>query len=167
MSSKVLVLNQDYSAFNICSVPKAFLLVYLNKAELVAQADNQFLRSISQTYFFPVVIRLHKYVKRPYKGVVMTRQNIFKRDRSTCQYCGAKDHLTLDHVLPKSRGGKSNWDNLVTACQRCNAKKGDQTPEESGMLLKQHPYKPTFLVFIRDFSGSSSDYWLPYLGARQ
>ncbi|GAA4447860.1 HNH endonuclease [Ravibacter arvi] len=166
MSSKVLVLNQDYSAFNICSVPKAFLLVYLNKAELVTQAEDQFLRSISQCYFYPVVIRLHKYVHRPYKGVVMTRQNIFKRDRSTCQYCGAKDHLTLDHVIPKSKGGKSNWDNLVTACQRCNAQKGDLSPEESGMSLKQSPFKPTFLMFIRDFSGSSNENWLPYLGAR-
>jgi 5-methylcytosine-specific restriction endonuclease McrA len=166
MSSKVLVLNQDYSAFNICSAPKAFLLVYLNKAELVVHAEDRYLRSVSQTYVFPAVIRLHKYVNRPYKGVVMTRQNIFKRDRGTCQYCGARDHLTLDHVTPKSRGGKSSWDNLVTACQRCNSQKGDQTPEESGMQLSQRPFKPTFLMFIREFSGSSSDYWLPYLGAR-
>src|SRR5690606_38554140 len=152
MSSKVLVLNQDYSAFNICSVPKAFLLIYLNKAELVEHADDQFLRSISHSYFYPVVIRLHKYVHRPYKSVMMTRQNIFKRDRSMCQYCGAREHLTLDHVLPKSKGGKSNWDNLVTACQRCNSTKGDLTPEESGMPLKQKPFRPTFLMFIRDFS---------------
>lgn len=166
MSSKVLILNQDYSAFNVCSVPKAFLLVYLNKAELIAQADDRFLHSISQTYFYPVVIRLNKYVHSPYKSVMMTRQNIFKRDRNTCQYCGAKDHLTLDHVIPKSRGGKSNWDNLITACQRCNTQKGDLTPEESGMQLRQQPYKPSFLVFIRDFSGGPHDYWLPYLGAR-
>lgn len=165
MSSKVLVLNQDYSAFNICSVPKAFLLVYLKKAELVAQIDNQFLRSISETYGYPAVIRLHKYVNRPYKGVVMSRQNIFKRDRGMCQYCGARDHLTLDHVIPKSRGGKSNWDNLVTACQRCNSQKGDLTPEESGMALRQRPFKPTFIMFIRDFSGNSSEHWMPYLGA--
>jgi len=166
MSSKVLILNQDYSAFNVCSVPKAFLLVYLNKAELIAQADDRFLHSISQTYFYPVVIRLNKYVHRPYKSVMMTRQNIFKRDRNTCQYCGAKDHLTLDHVIPKSRGGKSNWDNLITACRRCNTRKGDLTPEESGMQLRQQPYKPSFLVFIRDFSGGPHDHWLPYLGAR-
>lgn len=165
MSSKVLVLNQDYSAFNICSVPKAFLLVYLKKAELVAHVDNQFLRSISQTHNYPAVIRLHKYVNRPYKGVVMSRQNIFKRDGGMCQYCGAKEHLTLDHVVPKSRGGKSSWDNLVTACQRCNSQKGDLTPEESGMIPRQRPFKPTFIMFIRDFSGNSSEYWMPYLGA--
>lgn|SRR5690606_3843634 len=166
MSSKVLVLNQDYSAFNICSVPKAFLLIYLNKAELIAYAQDRLLRSISKTYPYPTVIRLYKYVHRPYKSVVMNRQNIFKRDQGTCQYCGAREHLTLDHVIPKSKGGKSHWDNLVTACQRCNSIKGDQTPEEAGMYLRQKPFKPNFLMFIRDYSGSSHDNWLPYLGLR-
>lgn len=166
MSAKVLVLNQDYSAFNICSVPKAFLLIYLNKAEMLAHAPDRFLHTITHTYHYPTVIRLYKYVHRPYKNVVMTRQNIFKRDHSVCQYCGSRERLTIDHVVPKSRGGKSIWDNLVTACQRCNSLKGDQTPEEAGMHLRQKPFKPNFLMFIRDFSGNSEENWLPYLSAR-
>ena len=89
MSQKVLVLNQDYSALTICSMPKAFLLVYLNKAELVAESSTAKLHSISQTFPFPSVIRLHRYVYFPYKGVVLTRQNIFKRDANKCQYCGS------------------------------------------------------------------------------
>ena len=133
MSQKVLVLNQDYSALTICSMPKAFLLVYLNKAELVAESTTAKLHSISQTFPFPSVIRLNRYVYFPYKGVVLTRQNIFKRDANTCQYCGSKDHLTLDHVMPKSRQGRTSWDNLTTACKYCNSKKGDLTPEEAGM----------------------------------
>jgi len=166
MSAKVLVLNQDYSAFNICSVPKAFLLIYLNKAEMLAHAPDRFLHTITHTYHYPTVIRLYKYVHRPYKNVVMTRQNIFKRDHGVCQYCGSRERLTIDHVVPKSRGGKSIWDNLVTACQRCNSLKGDQTPEEAGMHLRQKPFKPNFLMFIRDFSGNSEENWLPYLSAR-
>ncbi len=163
MGSKVLVLNQDYSAFSVCSVSKAFLLVYLNKAELVAHANDRALRSVSQSFYYPVVIRLNHYIHRPYRGVMMTRQNIFRRDHNSCQYCGAKDHLTLDHLVPKSRGGKTNWDNLVTACKRCNSRKGDYTLEESGMHLRQRPYKPTFLMFIRDFAGGVNEDWLPYL----
>src|SRR5690606_20809433 len=80
MGSKVLVLNQDYSAFSVCSVSKAFLLVYLNKAELVVHANDRVLRSVSQSFYYPVVIRLNHYIHRPYRGVMMTRQNIFRRD---------------------------------------------------------------------------------------
>src|SRR5215213_5416239 len=115
MGRKVLILNQDYSALTVCTVPKAFVLVYLKKAELVSEAGDLQLRSVSHTFPMPSVIRLFKYVHLPYKGVMLTRQNIFKRDGYCCQYCGTVDELTLDHVVPKSRGGKSNWDNLTTA----------------------------------------------------
>lgn len=166
MGRKVLVLNQDYSALSICSVPKAFLLVFLQKAELVAESDLYALRTIDSSYPMPTVIRLHRYISLPYKGVMLTRQNIFKRDNHHCQYCGTTEDLTLDHVLPKSRGGKTNWDNLATACKRCNSRKGDSTPEEASMKLRQKPYKPTFLVFLRDFSGSIEESWMPFLNKR-
>ena len=123
MSQKVLVLNQDYSALTICSMPKAFLLVYLNKAELIAESTSEKLHSIHQTFPYPSVIRLNRYVYFPYKGVVLSRQNIFKRDGNQCQYCGSSDHLTLDHVIPKSRQGRTSWDNLITACKYCNSKR--------------------------------------------
>jgi 5-methylcytosine-specific restriction endonuclease McrA len=163
---KVLVLNQDYSALSVCTVPKAFLLVYLNKAELLAESPEHYLRTVSDQFPMPVVIRLHRYIHLPYRGVVMTRHNIFKRDGNRCQYCGTHDHLTLDHVIPKSRGGKTTWDNLATACKRCNSRKGDHTPEEVGMPLRQRPFRPSFLMFIRDFSGLADSEWLPYLGSK-
>lgn len=164
MVNKVLVLNQDYSALSICSVPKAFLLVFMNKAELVAESPDEQLRSVHETFPKPTVIRLHRYINMPYRGVMLTRQNIFRRDGYQCQYCGSREHLTLDHVIPKSRGGKTHWDNLITACRRCNSRKGDCTPEQSGLRLRQRPFKPSFLMFIRDFSGPVDEQWLPFLG---
>lgn len=165
MSQKVLVLNQDYSALTICSMPKAFLLVYLNKAELVAESSTEKLHSVSKTFPYPSVIRLNRYVYFPYKGVVLTRQNIFKRDGNCCQYCGSFDFLTLDHVLPKSRNGRTSWDNLTTACKYCNAKKGDMTPEEAEMPLLRRPFKPSFVMFLRNFSGILDQQWVPFVGS--
>jgi len=167
MSRKVLVLNQDYSALSVCSVPKAFLLVYMQKADMVAHSSSHVLRTVNEAYPMPTVVRLRRYVHLPYRGVMMTRQNIFKRDGNRCQYCGTHDTLTLDHVMPKSRGGKTNWDNLATACKRCNSRKGDYTPEEAAMPLRQRPFRPSFLMFIRDLSGTVDEGWLPYLGAKE
>ncbi len=163
---KVLILNQDFSALTICSVQKAFILVYLNKAELVEQAKGINLNTISLSYPMPSIIRLFKYVQLPYKGVMLSRQNIFKRDGNECQYCGSVHDLTLDHVMPRSRGGKSTWDNLVTACRRCNSKKGDYTPPEANMKLTRQPFKPSFIMFLRDFSGHADEEWKPYLGKK-
>lgn len=167
MASKVLVLNQDYSALSVCSVSKAFLLVYMNKAELLAKSNTHVLRTINDEYPLPTVIRLHRYIHLPYRGVEMTRQNIFRRDNHRCQYCGTTEQLTLDHVLPKSRGGKTTWDNLITACKRCNSRKGDYTPEEARMPLSRPPFKPSFLMFLRDCSGPIEEGWLPYLGLKE
>jgi 5-methylcytosine-specific restriction endonuclease McrA len=161
---KVLILNSDYRALTVCSVQKAFILVYLNKAELVAEQNGYALKSVSVTYPMPSIIRLFSYVQLPYKGVILSRQNIFKRDGGRCQYCGSGHDLTLDHVMPRSRGGKSSWDNLVTACKACNSKKGDYTPDEARMPLARPPFKPSFLMFLRDFSGYIDENWKPYLG---
>ncbi len=166
MPQKVLVLNQDYNALTICTVQKAFILVYMNKAELVSRSETDFLRTVSTTYPFPSIIRLHRYVHLPYKGVVLSRGNIFRRDSHRCQYCYAAEELTLDHVVPKSRGGRSSWDNLVTACKRCNSKKGDFTPQEANMKLAAEPYKPSFIMFLRDFSGFIAEDWKPYLNKK-
>jgi 5-methylcytosine-specific restriction endonuclease McrA len=164
MGRKVLVLNQDFRALTVCSVHRAFLLVYMEKAELVSNAKNIYLRTVSTSFPAPSIIRLQDYVNIPYKGVVLSRQNIFKRDGHTCQYCGSKTVLTLDHVMPRSRGGQSSWENLTTACKRCNSKKGDLTPNEAQMPLKRKPFKPSFFMFLRDFSGHVDDEWLTYLG---
>lgn len=166
MSRKVLILNQDFTALTVCSVQKAFLLVFSDKAELVTEVKNQRLRTVTRHFPMPSVIRLNKYVNLPHRnGVVLSRQNIFKRDGNACQYCGSPKDLTLDHVTPRSKGGKSTWDNLVTACRPCNSKKGDFEPHEIGMYLKVRPFKPSFVMFLRDFSGKVSDDWVTFLGS--
>lgn len=166
MARKVLVLNADFRALAVCSVSKAFLLVYLNKAEIVNKAENVFLRTVNQQFDMPSVIRLLNYVNVPYRGVMLSRQNIFKRDNGACVYCGATKELTLDHVIPRSRGGQTTWSNLVTACKRCNSKKGDSLPEEAQMLLPYQPFKPSFVVFLREFSGMGDDSWQPFLTSK-
>lgn len=162
---QALVLNQDYRPLTVCSVQRAFLLVFLQKAELVSQSANGALKTVSRSYPAPAVIRLYSYINIPYKGVILSRNNIFKRDGYVCQYCGDSRDLTLDHLIPKARGGKSTWFNLVTACKRCNTRKGDYTPEEVGMLVKTKPYKPSYIVFLRDLSGTLREEWMPYLAS--
>jgi len=166
MNNKTLVLNQDYRALTTCGAAKAFLLVYMNKAEVVNDVKDGYFRTVTNHYPIPSVIRLRNYVHLPYKGVILSRQNIFRRDNHRCQYCGAGYDLTLDHVMPKSRKGGSTWDNLVTACKNCNARKGDRTPDEAKMPLRQRPFKPSFLMFLRDFSGPIYEEWMEYLGRR-
>lgn len=163
MNSKVLVLNQDYRPISVCTIQRAFLLVFLEKAELVNHFSDQEIHTVTRTYPMPSVVRLNRYVSIPYKGVELSRNNIFKRDNFECQYCGAEDDLTLDHVMPRSRGGATSWKNLVTACKKCNAIKGDYTPDEAGMELATIPFRPSFVLFLREFSGFVSKEWIPYL----
>lgn len=163
MDSRVLVLNQDFSPLMVCSVERAFVLVYLNKSEMIRTANGHQLRTISRSYPMPSVIRLNRYVHAPYKGVTLTRQNIFKRDNFECVYCGTRRDLTLDHVIPSSRGGSHTWTNLVTACKRCNTRKGDFTLEEAEMSLRQNPFKPSYTLFLRDLSGMNQKEWDDFL----
>lgn len=163
MNSRVLVLNQDFSPLMVCSVERAFVLVYLNKSELIRPANGHRIHSVTSSFPMPSVIRLNRYVSAPYKGVTLTRQNIFKRDNFECQYCGKRKDLTLDHVIPSSRGGQHTWLNLVTACKSCNARKGDFTPEEAGMPLKRRPYKPSYSLFLKELADHQGHEWDEYL----
>lgn len=163
MKQSVLVLNQDYTPCTICPVHRAFLLVFLKKAELISASTGMALRTVTDSYPFPSVVRLNKYVHLPYRGVVLTRQNIFRRDGFACQYCGTTKDLTIDHIIPRSKKGRSTWKNMVTACKSCNAKKGDLFLEESGMVLRSKPYKPSYILFLRDFSGVVEEAWRPFL----
>ena len=133
----------------------------------MSEVRDLFLRTVDKSFPMPAVIKLNKYVNIPYKSVELTRQNIFKRDNFECQYCGTEQNLTLDHVVPSSKGGKSTWNNLITACKTCNAKKGDFSPYEAGLTLNSKPYKPSYIMFIRDFSGFVTDEWIPFLRASQ
>lgn len=163
MDQRVLVLNQDYSPMSVCSAQRAFLLIYLKKAELLNATADKFLRTVSRSFPMPSVIRIHTYITVPYRGVVMTRHNIFKRDNNECQYCGTKQDLTIDHVIPRSKGGRSTWKNLVAACKRCNARKGDYAPQQVDMKLTKQPYRPSYVMFIRESSGFVQEEWRPYL----
>lgn len=163
----VLVLNQDFTPLTVCSVQRAFMLVFLNKADLVTEIQNKQLRSITHTFPFPSIIKIKYYVNIPYKGVVMSRHNIFKRDGGKCQYCGTNKELTLDHVIPRSKGGKSTWTNLVTACKKCNSRKSDFSLEKVGMKLVKAPVKPSYLNFLKMYTGSLREDWTPYLNPKK
>ena len=138
MNANVLVLNQDYQPLSICSVQRSMKLIFLEKAELLHDDPKKELRTIRESFQFPSVIRLRSYIRVPYNKVVLSRRNIMRRDNFTCMYCGSKNDLTIDHVLPKSRGGKDVWENLTTACEKCNVKKGSRTPQEAGMPISNN-----------------------------
>ena len=143
LGGHVLVLNQDYQALAVCSVERAMVLVWLQKAELVADRADRVLHSARAQFPWPTVVRLKRYIRVPYRRVLLTRRNVLRRDGHRCQYCGSAERLTLDHVLPRSRGGKDAWENLVAACTPCNNKKSNRTPEEAGMRLRVVPFHPT------------------------
>lgn len=163
LSGHVLVLNQDYRALSVCSVERAVVLILLRKAELVYANPRRDIRSARMSHPWPSIVRLKVYAQVPYKNIMLTRRNVLRRDRNRCQYCGSPDRLTLDHVLPRSRGGKDHWENLVTACMPCNNRKGNRTPEEAGMPLARQPFRPSHVMFIRTMTGQLDDQWKPYL----
>lgn len=163
MRENVLVLNQNYQPISICTAERAFVLVFLRKAEVLSDNSSLRLNSVDQTFSFPSIIRLYRYISVPYKRVNLSRYNIFKRDGGQCVYCGNKERLTLDHVVPRSLGGRDSWDNLVTACRACNAEKGNRTPEQAGMDMFHQPFRPSFVMFLSNFNGSVREDWKPYL----
>ena len=142
--SHVLVLNYDYTPLNVTSVQRGFILVDKGKAEIVKSDENPIIAGY-KTYVRPVIIRLLRYIRHYTRQLRANRNRIYKRDGHECVYCGSSRNLTLDHVIPKSRGGTNNWTNLVTSCQKCNLKKADRTPEEARMKMKQKPFVPTLV----------------------
>ena len=152
--SKVLVLNADYTPLNVTSLNRGFKLVYKGKAEVVKKDDKPLLTSIGD-FIRPLIIRLLNYVRHQVKPIKLNRKRIYKRDNFECVYCGSQKELTIDHVLPRSRGGKNSWTNLVTCCQKCNLKKGNKTPEEARMVLRTKPSEPGYVAE----STTISDAW--------
>ena len=142
--SNVLVLNFDYTPLNVTSIRRGFVLVDKGKAEIVKSDENPISAGYN-TYVRPLIIRLLKYIKHHVRTLRASRPRIYKRDNYECVYCGSKKDLTLDHVLPKSRGGGNDWTNLVTSCFKCNLKKGNKTPDEARMVMKQKPFVPTLV----------------------
>ena len=142
--SNVLVLNYDYTPLNVTSIRRGFVLVDKGKAELIKSDDNPIISGY-RTYLRPVIIRLLRYIKHQAKNIRASRARIYKRDGNECVYCGSKKELTLDHVVPKSKGGGNEWTNLVTSCFKCNLKKGSKTLEESKLIMKHKPFAPPLL----------------------
>lgn len=163
MDASVLVLNKDYQPLSVCSVHRSVKLLFLDKAEMIHDYPERSIRTVSDDYSYPSVIRLRRYINIPYNKIVLSRRNIMKRDDSLCQYCGSNDNLTIDHVLPRSRNGKDTWENLVTACDDCNVKKGNRTPKEANMPLKRKPFRPVHITFMQSILGGVAEDWKPYL----
>lgn len=138
----VLVLNQNYEPLNICRARRAVVLIYQGKAEMLENGAG-FIHSATYIFPLPSVIRLAYMIKRPRPERKLTRLEVFNRDRYTCQYCGKETRqLTLDHVIPRYRGGQHTWENVVSACMSCNRRKAGKTPQEAGMHLIRHPASP-------------------------
>ena len=166
MEKRVLVLNLDHSPVAVVPVQKAIVLILLEKANILSTYEFLEIRTVSRSFAYPAVIRLISYKNIPFKGVLLNRANIFRRDKGECQYCGSKRQLTLDHVIPRSKGGKTNWTNLVTACNRCNVSKGDKTPEQAGFSLRLVPFKPSLSYFLTEYAERNATEWLPFLNSK-
>ena len=163
LNGKVLVLNQNYEPITICNARRAVVLTYLGKAEIICTVENKVIRSVYRTFEYPSVVRLVIFVRVPFKKIILSRKNIIRRDNHRCQYCGISTNLTIDHIIPKSKGGEDSWENLTTACIKCNNKKGDRTPVEAKMQLYNKPKKPSHITFIKNFAGKIDKDWKPYL----
>ncbi len=150
---RVLVLNATYEPINVCTVRRAVVLLLKEKAEVIEQSDRQ-LHSANASITRPAVIRLVTYVKVP--------RDTHKR-KMTCQYCGSRAQLTVDHVIPRSKGGGSTWDNIVAACAPCNRRKGDALPRQAGMTLTRAPRVPNPDVFIQVASPTIPATWRQYM----
>ena len=147
----VLVLNITYEPLKIVDWKKAITLLFLGKVEVLEEYGRE-IHSVSFSVKLPAVVRLLKMVKRPKTPIKFSRQKIYARDKYRCQYCGDKfapEDLTYDHVLPRSRGGRTEWRNIVTCCVECNRRKGGRTPVEAGMRLIRKPSRPNWVPALR------------------
>jgi 5-methylcytosine-specific restriction endonuclease McrA len=161
----VLVLNQSYEPLAVCRARRAVVLIFEGKAEMLEDGVG-YIHSISETFPLPSVIKLARMIRRPRRQRKMTRFEIFNRDRYTCQYCGVRTrHLTLDHVIPRYRGGEHTWENVVSACVDCNRHKAGRTPQEARMKLIQKPAPPgnSHFYIIPHHYLSQRDEWRKYL----
>jgi 5-methylcytosine-specific restriction endonuclease McrA len=162
----VLVLNATYEPLNVVSIKRAVILLLKEKAELVESAEA-YLHSESFSLPVPLVIRLVYFVKIPRRiALPVTRRGVLSRDNYTCQYCGAmppRKNLTVDHVIPRSRGGKTTWENVVTACDKCNGRKGNRTPVEANLKLLTQPQRPRYLAIAALASIEAKKAWGKYI----
>jgi 5-methylcytosine-specific restriction endonuclease McrA len=188
LSDGVLVLNRNWSAVHVCTVKRAITLLFQGYARVVGndyqihdfeswrqvsqhveKAGNEFIHTPSFPILVPEVILLTGFGKMPPRTVKFNRRNIYMRDHYTCQYCGVKPHreeLTIDHIIPRCRGGRSTWENVVLACQSCNSAKGSMLAEEAGMQLARTPRRPHWLSTLRStLKGPERPIWQRFVDA--
>ncbi len=138
--SQVLVLNASYEPLNITTWRRALVMMIKGKAESIEEDST---RKVREDIMLPTVIRLRQFVQVPFRELPLTRKHILQRDSHSCQYCGYKgEKLSIDHVIPRSRGGNDSWENVITACLSCNVMKGNRTPQEANMPLRKVPRRP-------------------------
>ena len=160
--SRALVLNATYEPIGVVSARRAVVLVLDEKVDVLADTGLH-MYSASLSLPVPSVIRLRNYVKVPYKRTApLSRRAVFARDQGQCQYCG-KSAESIDHVIPRSKGGGHTWDNVVACCRRCNTYKGDRLLEHCSLDLASKPRIPTQYVWVKVAAGTVPAAWTPYL----
>jgi len=163
VTAPVLVLNLNYVPVNVSTVRRAVVLLVKGKAELLENHRGQ-LRTVDRVFDAPSIIRLAYLVKRPFLPRKLSKKEVFLRDRYTCQYCAKKSQdLTLDHVVPRRQHGPHTWDNVVTACTRCNLRKAGRTPAEANMKLAKIPKAPDPNPYLILQNRVILDEWQQYL----
>ena len=189
LTTPVLVLNRLWQAVNVCAGQRALGLLFTGHAQVVHEQDGDFgtysfdelciltparasgehpvVRTVSLQVPLPRVIQLHVFDRLPVRDVRFSRDNVFRRDHHTCQYCGRRlesRHLNIDHVTPRNRGGQTNWTNVVCSCRTCNSRKGSRLPAEAGMRLLREPRKPRWRPFVENqFAHSYHQSWRHFL----
>ena len=174
LQGQVLLLNgSTWEPLDIIGVPRAMNLLLMGKAVMVEES-GRFLRTVRQKYAVPSVIALRRYVNVPRRNAPWSRKSVLIRDQYTCIYCGitageilnnkilTRNDLTIDHILPKSRGGKDTWTNTACSCPRCNHRKGDRLPNEAGMKLLWEPRRPRTSYLVVEF-GNEREKWKHYI----
>ena len=163
LGRKVLVLNSSYEPLMVINAKRAIVLIILDKVEMLEKYKES-IRSVSSSFDLPSVIKLNFYVHIKYKDIILSRRNILKRDDQRCQYCNKpRKPLTIDHVIPKNKGGGDMWENLVAACVRCNTKKGDSLLKNIEMKLQKKPRKPSKIFHLQSYVNKNQDTWKRYL----
>jgi len=192
VSQRVLILNRLWQAVNIVGAKRAFGLLLQDNAKVIHSTDDDFqvlksdewiaysmsnppnndedcVQTVRYKIRIPSILLLNYYDKLPMKEVKFTRQHLFERDKYTCQYCGGRfsqRELNLDHVIPRDRGGKTSWENIVTSCLHCNTRKGNRFPHEAGLRLKHKPIRPKWRPSISFFLGPEyNESWKHFLKA--
>ena len=163
LNRRVLVLNQSYEPIMVIGAKRAIILILSEKVDAL-ENYRELIHSAYITLPLPSVIKLKQYARVGRKNIVLSRKNILKRDNHICQYCGIGSvPMTIDHVIPRQRGGEDTWYNLVAACVSCNTRKGNRTPNEANMILNKAARKPTMILHLQKFVKQFQGTWRPYL----